>query len=215
MVIFVSILAALAIAGGLLLFHNFRTKGLKVRISKADLQRHVDRALPVQGEVTGIGYSVDRVLLDPRPDGRIGFKADMAGRAVGVGFGLTMSGSGALRYKGGSFYLADFRIEGVGNTAPTAPAPAANTKPPEEPGFWSGVASLATKAWDAAAPTVAATRERGEAILAQAVEHIPLYTLDADDFRQSLARLVLRDVKVVDGAIVAELGRPDAPRRTA
>jgi hypothetical protein len=213
--------ALLGVLSLCLLGYGLMHPTVTIRLSRDEVQRRIDERLPLEGSRFGVAYSVGRAAVDLRKDGRIGVDADVSANALNRRADLLLAGNGELAYRDGAFYIVGFKVTGAAPRAvdePLAdedPAPKGRlsalvdglglrdrgAKALEASGIKDGAAFLVARK-DAVVATV---RERGAAMLAEAVESRPVYRLKDTDVRQSLARLALRDVRVEDGALAIDL----------
>lgn len=191
-----------------------------VRLTRDEIQSRIDARMPLHLVKYGVAYDVQKAAVDLRTDGRIVVKADVDASALGRTAKVALGGNGIVAYRDGAFYLTKFRVD---NADPRAvdPGPADEAKPKgwyegatEAPTLRDraarvlGVAGAEDAAGFLAAKKLAVIRlakEKGEAMLANALETRPVYVLKDGDFRQSLAKLALRDVRVENGELVVEL----------
>lgn len=207
---------ALCLAGAVVLAYAALNRTVTVRLSRDTVQERVDAELPIKGSAAGVDYEIPRAHVSLRPDARIEVDADVSARALGQSALTNLVGSGVLVYREGAFHLTDFRVERM--TAKVAdPTPEAGwslaglvdaaTLAGQAGGMLEGTRFAGAAAFiggkaDAAAGYV---KEKGGEMLAGTLERIPVYRLDGTDRRQRLAKLVLGDVRVEDGHLVAAL----------
>ncbi len=191
-----------------------------VRLSREEVQAKVDAKLPLRVTKLGVAYDVSRAVVDLRPDGRVAVDADVDASALNRTAKVALVGSGALAYRDGEFFLTGFKVE---RAVPRAVDPSLADEARPQGRLGAAIEALALKdraakaleaagAEDGAAfltarkdAVVAMAKAKGEGMLADALERRPVYRLKEDDVRQSLAKLALRDVRVEDGQLVAEL----------
>ena len=152
-----------------------------ITMTAADLQREVARKLPLTrtGRLVTVTVQAAEVVLAEGSD-RIGVRATST-----VQLPLVRPLSGTVQLDGKLRYV------------------------PEQGELWLDdvrVVDLGVAAIPASLkPTV---EELVGGIARGVLGHTPVYRLKQESFKQSLAKLVLRDVSVRDGKVVATLGRP-------
>lgn len=206
----------LSLAGAVVLAYAALNRKVTVRLSRENVQERVDAELPIKGSAAGVDYEVTRAHVSLRPDARIEVDADVSATALGQSGRANLVGSGVLVYRDGAFHLSAFRVE-------RASAEAGDPTP--EAG-WSlaglvGAASLVGQAGgmlegtrlggaaaflgEKAGAAAGYVKDKGGEMLAGALERFPVYRLDGSDRKSRLAKLVLGDVRVEDGYLVATL----------
>ncbi len=206
----------MGVSGLALLGYAALDRKVTVRLSRETVQQRVDAELPIKGTAAGVDYEVTRAHVTLRPDARIEVDADVSATALGQSARANVVGSGVLVYRDGAFHLSAFRVE-------RASAEAGDPTP--EAG-WSlaglvGAASLVGQAGgmlegtrlggaaaflgEKAGAAAGYVREKGGELLAGALERFPVHRLDGPDRKSRLAKLVLDDVRVEDGYLVATL----------
>ncbi len=165
-----------------------------VRIEQDRIRAAVDAKLPIEGKRLGVSYAIRTVSLDFGADGRAAFSAvsmiDLAKSTYQVSFG----GTSRLDYRSGEFFLSDFRMsEGVDIRQDRGGVLV-------QPAFFPSLdgSRLQASLNDAIQGAVVTA-------FRSVLEKTPVYSLPDDSLRDGAVRLLLRDLRIEDGAVVAIL----------
>lgn len=178
---------AAACAGGFYLGNQ----GVEVRINQAEAQQAVDAKLPVAAAKAGVDWTVTTAKISILPGGRLGLDATVLAGAFGRTVNFQAIGSGTPIYREGRFYVGEVELSDLGYI------------PDDDqslPGRLFGAAAGARWGQDMEAKAL----EEGTSLLARYLEHNAVYELP-DNLKGSLLRLVIRDVSVVEHALVVKL----------
>jgi hypothetical protein len=207
-------------------------KAFDVRLSEETVQAAIDKALPFDGSKVGIDYSVSKATASLREDGRIAMTVDVTGKALHSEIAATMTGSGKIIYRDGSFYLAEFEAEGINVTSTTvsdqdrtmavgaakAVANRLKLKPETQKMIAEKAKAVATGApgdeGDAMTKTMTTLRDKAKDGAVATVRHVldshPVYTLKETDIKQQFARLAISTVSVEKDTLVVTISPWDA-----
>ena len=179
---------------------------IRIGISQTRIQSVLDAQLPIEGEAGVLSYRIGKAAVSLREDGRVAM--DMAVEAnllKGCARG-SLIGSGVLDCRDGAFYLKEFDVENVALDAVTyEDAPLASAAALLQGLIGKVPASVATFVSDGAESLAGKVKTWAVGAMRAVLDGQPIHRLDTKDAKQAVARLVLRKVEVVNGALVVTL----------
>jgi len=167
------------------------------------VQGAVDRKLPLEVRKMGVAYVADAARVSLRADGRVAVDADVTATALKRSAKIHLVGSGVPVYRGGEFFLTEFKVD----DAQLVRTEVRETERRLIAGALARVGVDNPEAlWESNKEAlIARVRETGGDMIRDALDKHPVYRLKAEDWKQSLTRLALREVKVSGGELVVTL----------
>ncbi len=184
----IGLAVVVAIGLAVLLFTNPR---VVLQIPEATAQRAIDAKLPIIRDARTLKYRVTAATVTFQESGRAQVMAEIEFTAFGTTTTARVTASAEPYYRDEAFFLRDFQAEKteiLQSSLPTAER--------------DRIEAMAAKVSGATKEKIRDLIERGvEAVLQ---EH-PVYRLQPTDFRHTIARLVLSDIRVEAGRLDATL----------
>lgn len=170
-----------------------------VRIPQEQIQGHVDEALPLRGSVGPATFNIPTATVSLLASGRIHVTARMDADAAGVGISANIEASSEIRYQDGSFYLSNLAIKQVDIISPDSDG--AEAKPSSMFGTVGRFAAAAARE---------GILRAAEGALKFVLDNRPVHTLQDKSFKESMAKLALREVSVEERVLVIRLNPVEA-----
>jgi hypothetical protein len=180
--------AVVAIGLAVLLFTNPR---VDIQIPEARAQKVIDARLPFVHDTGPVKYRVTSATITFQDSGRAQVVADIDFKAVGTTTTGRVTVSAAPYYEDGAIFLRDFHAEKTEILQSSLP-----------PAEMDRLEAMAAK-------ISGATREKIRSLIESGVETAlqerPVYRLQPTDFKHTIARIVLSDIRVGNSRIDATL----------
>jgi hypothetical protein len=180
--------AVMAIGLAILLLTNPR---VDLRIDQARAQQALDARLPIVHDDPPVKYRITAAAIVFRDTGRAELTADIQLKALGNATAARVTVSAEPYYADGAFYLRDFHADKTEILESSLPP--------------AGMALLDALAARIPAKTKDKLRDLIEARTEAALREHPVYRLQPNDFKHTIARLILSDIHVESGRIDATL----------
>ncbi len=179
-------MVAIVLAG--LLVTNPR---IVLQIPEARAQHAIDVRLPLSRDARSVKYRVTAATVTFLDSGRARVVAEIELKALGTTATARVTASAEPYYRDEAFFLRDFQAEATEILSSSLP-----------PAEMDRLAALAAK-------IPAATKDKINSLVEHGVETVlqehPVYRLQPTDFRHTIARLVLSDIRVEAGQLDATL----------
>lgn len=181
-----AVLVAIGLA--VLLLTNPR---VDIQIPEATAQKVIDARLPFVHDTGSIKYRVTAATVSFQESGRAQVLAEIDFKALGTSTTARVTVSADPYYADGAFFLRDFHAEKTEILQSTLP-----------PGEIDRLEAMAARISGATKEKIRNLIERG---VETALQERPVYRLQPSDFKHTIARIVLSDIRVENGRIDATL----------